>query len=53
MYFQTWLLPLSEKLSIDAQDHSISTFLQAIRLVQLQQLFSIDKKIGEFSILSV
>ena len=48
--FQTWLLPLSERLSLDAQDHNISTFLEAIKLVQLQETFSIDKKIGELII---
>ena len=47
LIFQTWLLPLSERLSLDAQDHKISTFLEAIKLVQLQETFSIDKKIGE------
>jgi hypothetical protein len=30
------MLPLSERLSLDESDHSVSMFLQAIRAVKLQ-----------------
>ncbi|XP_052759875.1 serine/threonine-protein kinase SMG1-like [Mya arenaria] len=34
------LLPLSDNLQVDETDHNVSTFLQAIRLVKLQQAIS-------------
>ena len=36
LYFQVPQLPLSERLSLDESDHSVSMFLQAIRAVKLQ-----------------